>query len=252
MPRYFIELRYCGTDLNGWQIQSNTPNTIQQILIQTLSVTLKHPVEIVGCGRTDSGVHAKQFFAHFDSETLAHHPFDYWIYKWNSMLPDRIAIQNIIPVIKTAHARYDAISRTYEYHIHQKKDPFLFQKSWFFPHALNHQKIRAALEILKQHKDFACFTKEASEYTHTICNIYEADWKVGQHQIVFSITANRFLRNMVRAIVGTLMGVGTEKFSLSNFEHILISKDRKKAGISAPAEALYLTKVEYPPHIFSV
>jgi tRNA pseudouridine38-40 synthase len=250
MPKYFLKLSYCGTHYNGWQAQANTDKTIQKIISDVLSVTLRHSVNLVGCGRTDTGVHASEFFAHFESETLSSHPYDFWIYKWNSMLPNDIAIDCILPVVDSAHARYSAISRTYHYFIHQKKDPFKYQHSWYYTHSLNHTLILQAIDILKQHNDFACFTKDAKEYENTLCNIYDAEWQTQQHQIIFSITANRFLRNMVRATVGTLIEIGLEKISLSDFENILHSKDRKNAGFSAPAVGLHLTKIIYPSEIF--
>lgn len=250
MPRYFLELSYCGTHYNGWQIQSNTDKTIQKILSDILSVTLRHPVMPVGCGRTDTGVHARQFFAHFESNNLSSHPFDFWLHKWNSMLPKDIAIHNILPVKDTAHARYSAQSRTYQYYIHQKKDPFLFQYSWYLPHVLDHKKILIAISKLPLHTDFACFTKHAHEYENTNCIIHLAKWEMIGHQIIFTISANRFLRNMIRAIVGTLIQIGTNKISLPDFENILKSKDRKKAGFSAPPQGLHLTEIVYPSHIF--
>ncbi|MCX7729053.1 MAG: tRNA pseudouridine(38-40) synthase TruA [Bacteroidia bacterium] len=252
MPKYFIELSYCGTHYHGWQIQSNTDRTIQKILSDILSVTLKHPVSLVGCGRTDTGVHVKQFFAHFESNTLCHYSSDYWIHKWNSMLPNDIAIHNILQVKDSAHARYSAISRTYEYHIHQKKNPFLFSYSWFFPHSLHHPIIHEALTYIIHHTDFACFTKHADEYKDTQCIIYNAEWKSSSEQIVFTITANRFLRNMIRAMVGTLIELGTNKISLKEFNQILLLKDRKNAGMSAPPQGLHLTKIEYPSDIFII
>ncbi|GIV27104.1 MAG: tRNA pseudouridine synthase A [Bacteroidia bacterium] len=250
MPRYFLELAYCGTNLNGWQIQANTPNTVQQILTEVLSTTLRENIELIGCGRTDAGVHAKQYFAHFDSSNLASHPFDFWLHKWNSMLPESIAIHQILPVKDAAHARYDAVSRTYEYFIHQRKDPFLYQKSWYYPTPLNHEKIMNALEIIKNHNDFACFAKDASEYKNTICIITHTEWKIKNYQITFTISANRFLRNMVRSLVGTLIWIGTGKFSLEDLKNILHSRDRKKAGFSAPADGLYLSQIIYPKDIF--
>ncbi len=250
MPRYFLELSYCGTNFNGWQKQSNTSKTIQQELSNVLSITLKHSISLIGCGRTDTGVHAKQFYAHFDSDALSQHSFDFWIHKWNSMLPNDIAIHHIFHVQDNAHARYSAISRTYEYHIHQKKDPFLYQHSWYFTQSFNHKLIIQALHKIKQHQDFACFAKDINEYENTNCIVYDSNWQVNDYKIVFTISANRFLRNMVRAMVGTLVWVGIEKLSLENFENILKSRDRTKAGFSAPPEGLHLTKVVYPQEIF--
>lgn len=250
MPRYFLELSYCGTNYNGWQIQSNTSKTIQQILQETLSITLKHHVMLIGCGRTDAGVHAQQFFAHFDSDALSKQPFEFWINKWNKMLPDDIAIHSIIPVKDDAHARYSAVSRTYDYHIHQQKDPFLSKYSWYFTMPLNHDLIVQALNIIKSHQDFAAFTKDADEHDNTLCDIHDIQWYVRGHRIVFTISANRFLRNMVRAIVGTLIWIGTGKFSLDKLEEILQSKDRRQAGFSAPPQGLYLRNIIYSPDIF--
>lgn len=252
MSRYFLELSYCGTKYNGWQIQANTSHTIQQILTDVLSTTLRHPITLTGCGRTDAGVHAKQFFAHFDSLTLSDHPFEFWLYKWNSMLPADIAVHQLYRVTPNANARYDAIMRTYEYHIHQKKDPFLYQRSWYYTQKLNNMIIQEGIQKIKQQTDFACFTKDASEYNHTQCMIYDIQWNVKGHRIVFVITANRFLRNMVRAIVGTLIWLGLGKYTLNDLENILLSGDRKKAGFSAPAEGLYLTQIKYPESIFIV
>lgn len=222
------------------------------MLSEVLSVTLSHPAALVGCGRTDTGVHARQFFAHFDSDTLQNHTVDYWIYKWNSMLPKDIAVHKIIPVNENAHARFSATLRTYQYFIHQNKNPFVHLYSWYYSRAINHKKIQDALVILKQHSDFACFAKDANEYENTNCIIYDANWNVEQEQIIFTISANRFLRNMMRAIVGTLIGIGAEKITITEFENILHSKDRKKAGFSAPPEGLHLTNIHYPKELFIV
>lgn len=250
MPRYFLELSFNGNELNGWQIQSNTTETIQQYLADVLSKTLRENIMPIGCGRTDAGVHAKQFFAHFDSQHIINHPFDFWIHKWNSMLPEKIAIHKIIPVKDDAHARYSAISRTYEYYIHQRKNPFTYNFSWYYPFELHHQKIQEAIQIISKFNDFACFTKDADEYNNTLCNITEIEWRVQSPNIIFKISANRFLRNMVRAIVGTLIEVGREKISLDELVKIIESKDRQKAGFSAPPQGLHLTKIIYPEEIF--
>ncbi len=250
MPRFFLEISYNGVPFNGWQTQENTPHTIQNILETTLSLTLKHKITITGCGRTDAGVHAKQSFAHFDTDNLLSHPFDFWIYKWNCMLPEEIAIKNIFLVTNSAHARFDAISRTYEYYIHQKKDPFLSNRSYFLHTPLDFTKISKAIEIIAMHKDFACFTKAAEKYNNTICHISFFNWSQENNQIKFTITANRFLRNMVRAIMGTLLWISNEKIDINDLEKIIAARDRKLAGFSVPAEGLYLSKVEYPDALF--
>ena len=241
--RYFIEFAYNGKDYFGFQVQPNAIS-IQETLDKSLSLILRDSIEIVGAGRTDSGVHAKQMYAHFDTEV----EFDIQatIQKLNSFLPKDIAIFRIIPVHADAHARFDATSRTYEYHITTFKDVFNIDGSWKVNHKLDLDLMNEACKILFEYIDFECFSKVHTDVRTFNCKITEAYWQQNENQIIFTISADRFLRNMVRAIVGTLVNVGIHKTSLEDFRNIIESKNRSKAGFSVPAHGLYLTKVKYP------
>ncbi len=252
MQRYFIQLSYNGTAYHGWQIQENTFQTVQQVLNEMLSKLLNSPVFVTGCGRTDAGVHAVEYFAHFDSviNDLQLNQ-NKWLFKFNHALPADIAIQKIIPVSEKANARFDAISRTYKYIINREKNPFLINKSCFLYGDINIPEMKKATEILFAHKDFSSFAKSNSQNFTNNCIIYKAEWEVGKEELVFTISANRFLRNMVRAIVGTLLDVGKGRLSVEGFNEIIESKTRSKAGFSAHACGLYLTRVEYPQNYFN-
>lgn len=250
--RYFIKLAYKGTNYQGWQYQPGA-KTVQETLNKALSLLLKTEIDIVGAGRTDSGVHAKQMFAHFDYETEIDIP--QLVHKLNSFLPKDIVIFDILKVANTAHARFDATRRTYEYHIHTIKDVFENEASYQFQLPLDIDKMNEACQILFRHTDFECFSKVNTDVKTFNCIIFEAHWtrdsaeqseaKQTGNKLVFTITADRFLRNMVRAIVGTMINIGTGKISLQDFEKIIDSKDRSNAGFSVPAHGLYLTKIEY-------
>lgn len=241
--RYFIELAYKGTNYHGWQYQPNAVS-VQEMLNKALSTIFRSHIDVVGAGRTDAGVHAKQFFAHFDLDEIIDVPF--YIHKLNSFLPKDIAISNIHQVHDVAHARFDATKRTYEYHIHTKKSAFECNDSWYYQNNLNIKLMNEACKTLFNYIDFECFSKIHTDVTTFNCKIYEANWQQKETNLVFTIAADRFLRNMVRAIVGTLINVGLEKITLPDFEKIIESKDRNQAGFSVPAHGLYLTKVEYP------
>ena len=241
--RFFIQLSYNGTNYHGWQIQPNA-TSVQETLTKALSVVLnKKDIEIMGAGRTDSGVHASQMFAHFDfeneidSQTILH--------KLNSFLPKDIAVSNIILVDENAHARFDATQRTYEYKINSSKNVFLDELSWYYNKELNVNAMNESAELLLKFIDFQCFSKVHTDVNTFNCNITEAFWKTESDQLIFTISADRFLRNMVRSIVGTLVYVGLGKISKADFQTIIESKDRKKAGFSVPAHGLYLTKIKY-------
>lgn len=240
--RYFIELAYKGTNYHGWQYQPDAAS-VQETLEKALSVLLRTPIEIVGAGRTDAGVHAQQMFAHFDCEVVFEIPVI--VHKLNSYLPKDIAIFNIHKVHDDAHARFDATKRTYEYHIHTFKNAFESDDSWYYGLPLNVEKMNEACKILFEHTDFECFSKVNTDVNTFNCKIYEAHWQQNNDKLMFTISADRFLRNMVRAIVGTMINIGLEKISLTDFTQIIESKDRNKAGFSVPAHGLYLTKVEY-------
>jgi tRNA pseudouridine38-40 synthase len=241
--RYFIELAYNGTKYHGWQSQPNAAS-VQETLEKALSLLLKSPIEIVGAGRTDAGVHAKQMFAHFDYPEELDSSF--WVTKLNSYLPKSIVIYNIIPVSDNAHARFDATSRTYEYHIHTFKDAFISEGSWLYAQPLNLQLMNEATALLLNHTDFECFSKAHTDVFTFNCKITQAHWQQIGNQVVFTITADRFLRNMVRAIVGTFINIGLKKITIQDLQTILDSKDRSQAGFSVPAHGLYLTQITYP------
>lgn len=240
--RYFIELAYKGTNYHGWQYQPNA-SSVQETLNKALSTLFRKEIDVVGAGRTDAGVHAKQIFAHFDLEETIDIPF--YVHKLNSFLPKDIAILNIHEVREDAHARFDATKRTYEYHIHTKKNAFECNDSWYYLNNLNVDLMNDACKILFNYIDFECFSKIHTDVNTFNCKIYEAHWQQNGNQLIFTISADRFLRNMVRAIVGTMINIGLEKISLQDFEKIIESKDRSQAGFSVPAHGLYLTRVEY-------
>lgn len=241
--RYFIKLAYKGTNYHGWQSQPNA-SSVQETLGKAVSVVLNSKVNLMGAGRTDTGVHAKEMYAHFDFEK----PFETEsiVHKLNSYLPKDIVVYAIIPVQDDAHARFDATKRTYEYHINSFKDAFLQDDSWYFHQKLDLELMNAAAKLLFNYTDFQCFSKVNTDVNTFDCTIFEANWKNADNKLIFTISANRFLRNMVRAIVGTLVNVGMRKITLYDFEAIIRSKNRDKAGFSVPAHGLYLTKIEYP------
>ncbi len=248
--RYFIKLSFKGTLFHGWQIQPNGI-TVQECITNALKVLIKDDILLTGAGRTDTGVHAREFYAHFDSATVFTNPeLQKMRYQLNSILTEDICIQGILPVIPEAHARFSATSRTYHYYIHQNKDAFIKDFSYYLPHKIDLQKMEIAGNQLLVHEDFACFSKSHTQVKTNNCKISKVSWTQNGHQLIFSITADRFLRNMVRAIVGTLLEVGLGKMDLDAFIAVIESKNRSKAGYSVPACGLFLEKIEYPPEIF--
>ena len=246
--RYFVELSYDGTPFVGWQRQP-AGDSVQSCLEDALSILFRKPISIVGAGRTDAGVHAHQLFAHVD---LDEHVDQDLTFRLNKLLPKEIAVRNIIAVAQDAHARFDAVSRSYRYHITTQKNPFLQKRSYQFAKPLDLDLMNQAAKILIDHKNFKCFSKSKTDVKTYVCDIQQVHWQQNGSELVFFIQANRFLRNMVRSIVGTLIEVGLRKISISDFEAILASRDRSQAGYSVPAHGLYLEKVNYPKHIFAV
>ncbi|RLJ61183.1 tRNA pseudouridine38-40 synthase [Lacinutrix venerupis] len=244
--RYFIELSYNGKAYHGWQIQPNAIS-VQEVLEKGLSTLLKEPIATMGAGRTDAGVHATQLFAHFDTEIIFDTPK--LIYKLNSFLPEDISIQNIFEVKPDAHARFHALSRQYLYRIALEKNPFNTEQAFLLKPKLNINKVREATKILLEYKNFQCFSKSNTDVKTYNCNIMKAEWKIVDNELHFTIKADRFLRNMVRAIVGTLINIGIGKFEVESMHDIIKSKNRSEAGFSVPAHALYLTAIEYPENI---
>lgn len=245
--RYFISFSYFGKSYHGWQNQPNAV-TVQEVLEKALSTLLKNTIDVVGAGRTDAGVHARQMFGHFDLNG----EFDTkeLIFRLNSLLPNDIAVQQILRVKNDAHARFEATSRTYEYWITKEKNPFYSEFSHHIKQDLNMDEMNNAAQLLIAHSDFQCFSKSNTDVYTYICDVTKAEWSYGHERLVFTITADRFLRNMVRAIVGTLLDVGKGKTTIADVKMILASKDRAKAGASVPAKGLYLTKIEYPETVY--
>lgn len=244
--RYFIEIGYNGRDFHGWQIQPNA-QSIQEIMEHTMSTVFREEIKLVGAGRTDTGVHAKQFFAHFDSDMITDIPN--LIFKLNSFLPKQIAVYSIFQVQSDAHARFDAIEREYQYNIIFRNNPFLIDYSYLIHKRPDVGLMNEAAKELLNYSDFQCFSRSKSDVKTYNCKIREAIWVEKNEQLIFTIRADRFLRNMVRAIVGTLLEIGFQKISLAEFHDIIKSKDRTRAGASAPAHGLYLTKIKYPNRI---
>jgi tRNA pseudouridine38-40 synthase len=287
--RYFLELLYNGTGYHGWQVQPNAL-TVQELLNKALSTLLRQPIETTGCGRTDAGVHATQFFAHFDVVgdtsllgdgsllrdslmfvdhrkhgdsttplTIDHEPssINYEptslileqkkiIRSLNALLPYDIAVKRIINLHSDAHARFDASLRSYQYRVHFEKDPFLQGFSWLQRDRPEVDLMNEAAAILMQYTDFSCFSKSNTQVATNNCKISRAEWLIKEDQLVFHISADRFLRNMVRAIVGTLLLVGQKEIIPQKVRQIIESKNRSNAGTSVPACGLYLTEVKYP------
>ena len=246
--RYFIELSYHGKHYHGWQKQANEIS-VQETIEKALSILLKEEISVIGCGRTDAGVHARQFFLHFDIEKRLDK--EKLKYKLNSFLPEDIGIFQVLRVNDEAHARFNAISRSYQYRISLDKNVFENDLSlYIYQTDLNTKKMDEAAALLMNYTDFKCFSRSKTDVKTYDCKITEAYWKTDGQHLEFFITANRFLRNMVRAIVGTLLEVGKGRMTLDEFINVIESRDRMKAGASVKAKGLYLTRVTYPDSIF--
>ncbi|MCR5678860.1 MAG: tRNA pseudouridine(38-40) synthase TruA [Prevotella sp.] len=243
--RYFITLSYDGTRFHGWQVQPNG-TTVQEELQHALSLLLRCDIQVTGAGRTDAGVHASKMVAHFDSpEAVDPRQLTY---KLNRLLPQDIAIQHIEPVADDAHARFSATSRTYYYYIHTSKAPFLRHYSCHYHQPLDFAAMNQAAALLLHYDDFGAFCKSHADVKTTLCHVTKAQWtQLTPDSWRFEITANRFLRNMVRAIVGTLVDVGRHRLTIDQFQHVIEGKRRTDAGESMPANALFLTDITYPP-----
>lgn len=250
--RYFIKFSYNGTNYHGWQLQPNAIS-VQEVLNKALSTILNCEIDCMGAGRTDTDVHAREMYAHFDCNSEI--DIENSIHKLNSFLPKDIVVFDIIQVHDDAHARFDAKKRTYEYHINTFKNAFSNEQSWYYHQKLDLNLMNQAAKTLFYHTNFQAFSKVNTDVNTFDCSIYEAFWtrskaiqvadKQEDNQIIFTISADRFLRNMVRAIVGTLVYVGLGKITVQDFNEIIVSKNRNNAGFSVPAHGLYLTKIEY-------
>ena len=255
MGRYFIHLAYNGANYNGWQTQPNLP-TGQETLEEALSTLLRQKIAVVGCGRTDTGVHASDFYAHFDLKDIKDpkDPRDFkdpkdlkdLTFKLNSFLPPDIAIFDIFPVADNAHARFDATARTYQYHVSDRRLPFRQGQYCRIYYRPDIALMNEAARVLMEYDDFTSFAKLHTQVKTNICHLTRADWAEEDGGWVFTIRSNRFLRNMVRSVTGTLLDVGRGKLTIDGLRQIIERKDRCAAGVSMPACGLFLTKVEYP------
>ena len=240
--RYFIELSYHGKKYHGWQIQPDVMS-VQEKLNSAVSTVLQEEIQVVGAGRTDTGVHASQMFAHFDTRKNLDHKI---VFKLNSILPNDISVAQVFLVEDDKHVRFDAISRSYEYKIWLGRNPFLLDFSWqIHSQRPDLNAMNKAAALLLEYEDFQCFSKVKTEVYTFNCNVTQAFWEQKDNELTFYISANRFLRNMVRAIVGTLMDVGLGKISKEDFRKIIESKNRSNAGLSVPAKGLFLTQIKY-------
>lgn len=247
LKRYFIKFSYNGTAYHGWQLQENAV-AVQQKINEALQLFFGCVIETIGAGRTDTGVHAEVMFAHFDAGI--EFKLNDLIYKLNRLTPKDIAISDVYLVKDNAHARFSALTRSYEYRIALKKEVFLNELAYYHHGDLDINKMNEACEILKNCKDFKSFCKSHSDAKTTLCDLYHAEWKRKNNLLVFEVSANRFLRNMVRALVGTLLEVGSGKISIQELQEIINLKNRSSAGPSVPANGLFLTDITYPKEIF--
>lgn len=248
MYRYFIYLSYDGTNYHGWQIQPNGIS-VQEVLMKALSTFLRRPVEVVGAGRTDAGVHARLMVAHFDFDTEL--DGNTVVDKLNRLLPPDVAVYRVRRVTPEAHARFDATYRTYKYYITTHKDPFSRAFAWRVFQPLDFEKMNEAARVLFEYVDFTSFSKLHTDVKTNNCKIMEAHWdQIDENNWVFTIRADRFLRNMVRAVVGTLVEVGKGKLTVEGFRKVIEEKNRCSAGTSVPGNALFLVDVGYPGTLF--
>jgi len=247
VSRYFVEVAYHGGGYHGWQVQPNALS-VQQVLNEKLSTLLREPIEVVGSGRTDAGVHCQQQFAHFDTQTplspqnLKH--------RLNAFLPSDIAIGSIVPVKPDAHARFHAVNRRYEYLVTPNKSPFLTGLAYFLPKSLHLPSMNQAAALLPHHRDYQAFCKTHTDNKTFICEVTAAHWDNRGDLLVFNISANRFLRGMVRLLTGALLQVGMGQMSVADFERMILQKQQQGDRKTAPAHGLYLAEVRYPSSVF--
>lgn len=247
--RYFIYISFKGTAYHGWQIQPGSA-TVQKVLDDALSTILKEKISTTGAGRTDAGVHAKVFCAHFNCSYIDLGMNKEVVKRLNGLLPKDISVASLVKVRPDAHARYSAVSRTYKYYISRSKDPFRDDFSLYFNGSLNVEKMNQACSILVKHNDFTSYSRLHTNVKNNLCRIIYAGWEESKDRLVFTIKADRFLRNMVRAIVGTMIETGTGKIDIHEFEKIILGRNRSLAGQSAAAKGLFLNDIEYPDEIF--
>ncbi len=253
VQRYFVRLSFDGTNYHGWQIQHNS-RTVQKVLNEAFSLLLREEIHLTGCGRTDTGVHAREFFAHFETgKKLQEKDLRNLVFKLNSYLDSDISVHYMIPVGPRDHTRFSAISRTYRYYVATRKDPFLVNRSHYLYGKIDLDLMNRGADYLAGLSDFTSFTKLGAATRTNICQVMWARWETAPFGLVFTITANRFLRNMVRAVVGTLLDLGTGRITFEELKAIASSRNRSNAGDSVPACGLFLERIEYPipglPHV---
>jgi tRNA pseudouridine38-40 synthase len=246
MSRYFLEVSYKGTGYSGFQVQQNA-NSIQAEVEKAFEILQKDKVILTGSSRTDAGVHALQNFFHFDFDSEINSHF---VYRMNAILPADIAIQKLITVGPEAHCRFGALSREYSYHIYRHKNPFLQDRSFYFPYRLDIELMTQAAELIKSHSDFTSFSKRNTQVKTFVCHIMESKWDQREDCLVFNVKADRFLRGMVRALVATMLKIGRKKMTIDEFKNIIEEKDCTKASFAVPAHGLFLVAVSYPPNYF--
>jgi tRNA pseudouridine38-40 synthase len=246
MNRYFIEVSYKGTRYAGSQVQANAVS-VQAELERALEIYCRRPVPLTGSSRTDAGVHARQNFYHFDLQEPLNPRA---IYNLNAILPADIMVRRFIPVPAAAHCRFDAIAREYEYFIYQFKDPFLYDRAYYFPYTLDMAGLEAAAAIIGEYTDFTSFAKRNSQVKTFTCHIQVSEWRRGENGAIYRVQANRFLRGMVRGLVGTMLQVGRGKITLEAFRKIIEAKDCTQADFSVPGHGLFLQQVVYPENYF--
>lgn len=252
MPRFFLKLQYHGSHYHGWQTQHNALG-VQTVIEKCLTFKLKEKIALTGCGRTDTGVHARIYFAHFDTVTSAETVLsDQFLFQLNNCLPNDIVANALFEVHEQANARFDAVSRTYHYYLSLQRDPFLNDQSYYVFGDLDVERMQACANLLLEYEDFTSFSKLHSQTKTNFCQVYEAQFSPWEKGLVFKIKADRFLRNMVRAITGTLIEVGKHKINEDDFRQIILAKDRSKAGFSVPAHGLFLENIEYPESIWKL
>ena len=242
MPRYFLEVAYKGTNYSGFQIQENA-GSVQEEMEKALAVYFRTALTLTGSSRTDTGVHAIQNFFHFDLDEIVDPAI---IYNLNALLPGDIAVRGLFPVGSTAHCRFDALSRDYKYYIYRDKNPFLADRAYYFPYTLDRENLAAAAEIILRYTDFTAFSKRRTQVKSFQCSILESKWELDGDCLVYHVRANRFLRGMVRGLVGTMLQVGRQKLSLTEFEQVLRQRDNQLVDFSAPGHGLFLFRVNYP------
>ena len=247
--RYFLHMAYNGRNYFGWQVQPDR-STVQEKMESCLSALFREKVAVTGAGRTDTGVHASDFYAHFDTEIPLSEDQKGWLHRINAFLPEDIAVYDLIPVRPEAHARFDATSRTYRYRVCCDKAPFELDSAYRIFYRPDVEAMNRCASLLPEYADFTSFSKLHTQTKTNLCKISRAEWREEGNLLVFEITADRFLRNMVRAIVGTLLDVGRGKMDEAGFRRLIEARDRCQAGTSVPAHALCLTRITYPEGIF--